>query len=114
MTESLTQFTITEVATGYWKVTSSNPPVNLCDPDTLLELRRVVDLIESNETLQVVVFDSADPDFFINHFDVSKVADFPLVPGPTFPPTFIDTTIRLGRLPGGHHRLHPGDSGRRI
>jgi enoyl-CoA hydratase/carnithine racemase len=99
MTESLTQFTIAEVATGYWRVTFSNTPVNQCDPDTLLELQRVVDLIESDETLQVVVFDSADPEFFINHFDVSKVADFPLVPGPTGLPTFIDATTRLAASP---------------
>ncbi len=99
MAGSLSQFSITEVATGYWRVTFSNPPINLSDTDTLLELQRVVDLIESDETLQVVVFDSADADFFINHYDVSKVAEFPLTPGPTGLPTFIDTTTRLTESP---------------
>src|SRR5690349_16493153 len=95
MTASLTQFTITEVTAGYWRVTFGNPPINLSDTDTLLELQRVVGLIESDDTLRVVVFDSADPDFFINHYDVSKFAEFPLTPGPTGLPTFIDTTTRL-------------------
>src|SRR4051794_13614944 len=74
MTPSLTQFTITEVSAEYWRVTFSNPPINLCDPDTLLELQHLVGLIESADTLRVVVLDSADPDFFINHYDVSRVA----------------------------------------
>ncbi|WP_327099684.1 enoyl-CoA hydratase/isomerase family protein [Nocardia vinacea] len=99
MTESLTQFTITEAATGYWRVTFNNPPINLSDTDTLLELQRVVGLIESDDTLRVVVFDSADPDFFINHYDVSRFAEFPLAPGPTGLPTFIDTTTRLATSP---------------
>lgn len=99
MTASLTQFTITEESAGYWRVTFSNPPLNLTDPETLLELQQLVDLIESDDTLRVVVLDSADPDFFINHYDVSRVADFPLAPGPTGLPTFIDTTTRLTTSP---------------
>jgi enoyl-CoA hydratase/carnithine racemase len=99
MSAPLTQFTISEASSGYWRVTFSNPPINLCDPDTLLELQQLVGLIESDDTLRVVVLDSADPDFFINHYDVSRVADFPLTPGPTGLPTFIDTTARLTTSP---------------
>jgi enoyl-CoA hydratase/carnithine racemase len=99
MTAPLTQFTITEASAGYWRVTFSNPPINLCDPDTLLELQQLVGLIESDDTLRVVVLDSADPDFFINHYEVSRVADFPLAPGPTGLPTFIDATTRLTTSP---------------
>jgi hypothetical protein len=38
MTSSLTQFTITGQATGYWRATFSNPPINVIDPGTILEL----------------------------------------------------------------------------
>jgi enoyl-CoA hydratase/carnithine racemase len=99
MTASFTQFTIAEESAGYWRVTFSNPPLNLTDPETLLELQQLVDLIESDDALRVVVLESADPDFFINHYDVSRVADFPLAPGPTGLPTFIDTTTRLTTSP---------------
>ncbi len=63
----MTQFTITEVTPAYWRFIFSNPPINLEDPDTLLELQELVGVVESNETLRVVVLESADPDFFINH-----------------------------------------------
>lgn len=39
MTSSLTQFTITGQATGYWRATFTNPPIHLIDPDTILELQ---------------------------------------------------------------------------
>jgi enoyl-CoA hydratase/carnithine racemase len=99
MTALLTQFTITEVSTGYWRVTFSNPPINFADPDTITELQQLVGLIESDDTLQVVVLDSAHPDFFINRYDVSRVADTPVAPGPTGLPAFIDTTTRLTTSP---------------
>jgi enoyl-CoA hydratase/carnithine racemase len=99
MTGLLTQFTITEVSTGYWRVTFSNPPINLADPDTIIELQQLVGLIESDDTLRVVVLDSAHPDFFINRYDVSRVAETPVAPGPTGLPAFIDTTTRLTTSP---------------
>jgi enoyl-CoA hydratase/carnithine racemase len=95
MATALTQFSITEVTPGYWRVTFSNPPINLQDPDTILELQELVGLIETDNALRVVVLESADPDFFINHYDVSRAAETPVAPGPTGLPTFIDTTTRL-------------------
>jgi enoyl-CoA hydratase/carnithine racemase len=94
-TTGLTQFTISEVTPAYWQVSFSNPPINLQDPDTLLELQELVGMIETDDALRVVVLESADPDFFINHYDVSRAAETPVAPGPTGLPTFIDTTVRL-------------------
>src|SRR5271170_1014635 len=96
---TLAQFTIIEASTGYWRVTFSNPPINLQDPDTIIELQQLVGLIESNDALRVVVLDSAHPDFFINHYDVSRAAETPVAPGPTGLPAFIDTTVRLAAVP---------------
>jgi enoyl-CoA hydratase/carnithine racemase len=98
-TGSLTQFVITEVSTGYWRVTFSNPPTNFADPDTITELQELVGRIESDDTLQVVVFESAHPDVFIGRYDVSRVAETPVAPGPTGLPAFIDTTTRLTTSP---------------
>jgi len=99
MTNELTQFTISEVTPAYWLVSFSNPPINLQDPDTILELQDLVGLIETDDVLRVVVLESADPDFFINHYDVSRAAETPVEPGPTGLPTFIDTTMRLATTP---------------
>jgi len=37
-TTPLTQFAIEERAPGYWRVTFSNPPINLLNSTTVLEL----------------------------------------------------------------------------
>ena len=99
MPTALNQLTITDVAPGYWRVTFRNPPINLQDPDTILELQELVGLIEADDELRVVVLESSDPDFFINHYDVSRAAETPVAPGPTGLPTFIDTTTRLAHAP---------------
>src|SRR3954454_22663164 len=98
-TAELTQFTISEVTPAYWRVRFSNPPINLQDPDTILELQELVGRFETDDALRVVVFDSADPDFFINHYDVSRAAETPIAPGPTGLPAFIDTIVRLATTP---------------
>ncbi|MGD0312902.1 MAG: enoyl-CoA hydratase/isomerase family protein [Acidimicrobiales bacterium] len=95
MTSELTQFTINEVTPAYWQVTFSNPPINLQDPDTIIELQELVGMFETDNELRVVVLESSDPNFFINHYDVSRAAETPVAPGPTGLPTFIDTTVRL-------------------
>ena len=99
MTEKLIQFTIREITPAYWRVSFCNPPINLQDPDTILELQKLVGLFETDDALRVVVLESADPDFFINHYDVSRAAETPVEPGPTGLPTFIDTTVRLATTP---------------
>src|ERR1700733_3148684 len=95
MPDVLTQFTITDVAPGFWRVTFSNPPVNLEDPDTIFELQELVGRMEADDALRVVVLESADDDFFINHYDVSRAAETPVDSGPTGLPTWIDTATRL-------------------
>jgi enoyl-CoA hydratase/carnithine racemase len=95
VTSALTQFTINEVTPAYWHISFSNPPINLQDPDTILELQELVGMFETDDTLRVVVLESSDPNFFINHYDVSRAAETPVAPGPTGLPAFIDTTVRL-------------------
>ena len=99
MANVLSQFTTTEVIPGYWRVTFSNPPINLEDPDTILDLQQLAVQIEADHALRVVVLDSAHPDFFVNHYDVSRAAETPVEPGPTGLPAFIDATTRLANSP---------------
>ena len=95
----LTQLTVTEVSPAYWRISFSNPPTNLQDPDTILEFQELVTRMESDDALKVVVIESGNPDFFINHYDVSRAAETPVAPGPTGLPTWIDTTTRLAAVP---------------
>jgi enoyl-CoA hydratase/carnithine racemase len=96
-TTSLTQFSISRPDAGYWRATFSNPPINLVDPETILELQELVGLIESDEDLRVVVFDSAHADFFFGRYDLARAADTPVAPGPTGLPAWIDMTTRLSQ-----------------
>jgi len=66
---------------SYWRVVFSNPPLNLFDPSTFAELNVLMDDIEQDEDLKVVVFESGDQDFFMNHHDVENRTTVPDQPG---------------------------------
>ncbi len=51
-------------------VTIDNPPINVLSTQLLIELARFALEVEKDDDVRVIVFDSADPDFFIAHFDV--------------------------------------------
>ena len=62
------------------KITFANPPVNLIVGESVLRLTEIVEELANDPDIQVVVFDSATPDFFYNHFDLAA-ADFPTPEG---------------------------------
>jgi enoyl-CoA hydratase/carnithine racemase len=99
MSEKASQFSITKVTPAYWRITFSNPPLNLLNPETILELQAIVSWVASDAELRVAVFDSAHPDFFMARYDVSRAAETPVQPGPTGLPTWIDLTTRLSQAP---------------
>ena len=82
-------------------VTIDHPPTNLVDGAFFVELLDTFGRLEADESVRVVVFRSADPDFFLMHGDVHMLRDLapPYVPA-TEPniaaATF--TRLRTGRL----------------
>ena len=62
---------------GVCHVTISNPPVNVMTTALYQDLVAVTEELASDDSIKVVVFQSADPDFFIAHFDVSLILTFP-------------------------------------
>jgi len=82
-------------------VTFDHPPINTVTATTIRELSELVDLIEHDTQLNVVVFDSANPDFFLAHYDVENdpKKTFALPPGPTGMHAWFDLTARLSRAP---------------
>jgi enoyl-CoA hydratase/carnithine racemase len=72
---------IKEITPAYWRVTIDNPPINLYDPEMFAELRVLMDRIETSDALKVVVFDSANPDYFVAHYDLVRGEVIPDMPG---------------------------------
>ena len=58
-------------------VTINNPPINIITPALYQELVALVAELKDDDSLTVIVFKSADPDFFIAHYDVSNILKFP-------------------------------------
>lgn len=58
-------------------VTVSNPPINLITLELYGELAALAAELEADPDLTVVVVRSADPDFFLAHFDVEALLGFP-------------------------------------
>ena len=60
------------------KIEFANPPVNLIVPETVFRLHEVVKELSEDEKVQVVIFTSGIADYFYNHFDLTRVAEFPI------------------------------------
>jgi enoyl-CoA hydratase/carnithine racemase len=86
---------------GYCRVTFEHPPINTITARTVTELAELVGLIEQDPELNVVVFGSANPDFYLAHYDTvhdpSRTAALP--PGPGAMLVWLDLLIRLSRAP---------------
>jgi enoyl-CoA hydratase/carnithine racemase len=80
---------------AYWQVTIDNPPLNLFDPEMGDELSALVTELEKNTEIKVVVFDSANPDYFISHIDLIRSAEFDLTPRSTGLPVWPDVARRF-------------------
>ncbi|MDX3097071.1 enoyl-CoA hydratase/isomerase family protein [Streptomyces sp. ME19-03-3] len=94
-----THFSVTAETGRLWRITFDSPPINLVSPEMLTELPRLVDQMEAASELRVAVFESANPEYFLNHYDTSRVAETPKEPGASGYPLLIDATTRLSRVP---------------
>jgi len=52
------------------------PPMNLLGPGLVRDLVSLMQRAEADNAIQVLVFKSADPDYFISHVDVTKVKEY--------------------------------------
>ena len=71
------QFNIDRTHPGRWTITFNNPPINMFVPTTITELRAIMSELEADRSVKVVLFQSANPDFFTAHLDVAKAAEQP-------------------------------------
>src|SRR3979490_3479565 len=105
-----TRFSLDRSTPSLWRVTFDNPPINLIDPVMIVALHDLLAEIEQDNRVAVVVFDSADPDFFLAHYDIaadqSAFAALPAAPRPFH--HWADFLIRLAKSPAGTIPPHRG------
>lgn len=92
-------FAVERSGQGVWTATFTNPPINMLPPSAIVELQALVTEVEADARAKVLVFQSADPDFFIAHFDTARAAEMPREPGPSGQSPWIDVVVRLARSP---------------
>ena len=66
-----------ELDRGVATATVDNPPINLMTGQLYGELAALAAEVESDDAVRVLVLQSANPDFFIAHFDVELILTFP-------------------------------------
>ena len=56
--------------------TIAAPPMNLLGPELVRDLVSLIQRAEADDAVQVLVFKSADPDYFISHVDVTRITEY--------------------------------------
>src|SRR5258706_857507 len=88
-------FKIEEPVPGYWRVTYANPPINMLNSTTVLELAEIARRVEAASDLRVVVFASDNPEFFMARYDLSDTNPIGFAPTESGVTVFIDSLLRL-------------------
>jgi enoyl-CoA hydratase/carnithine racemase len=86
---------------GVGFVTIDHPPINLFDVALIQEMDRVGGELEADGEVRVVVFQSANPEFFIAHADVALIQTLPTTvpPKPTHLGLFHRMVDRFRTMP---------------
>lgn len=86
---------------GIAVITFDHPPINLVDRDLVIDLLKLAQALEDDRQTRVVIFRSANPDFFLAHFDLSsRGASKPPTPLPEGQASVLSQLFsRYSRLP---------------
>ena len=61
---------------GVLSVVIDAPPMNLIGPELVRDFVTLVSELNSDEGIRVMVLESADPEYFVPHVDLTKVAEY--------------------------------------
>jgi enoyl-CoA hydratase/carnithine racemase len=75
--QSWTHLHVDRRSPGYCRVTFDHPPANALTATTVDELAEVAELIGHDPDLNVVVFDTANPEFFLTDDDAARSPAWP-------------------------------------
>jgi enoyl-CoA hydratase/carnithine racemase len=91
---------VIEETPAYWKVVFDYPPFNILDATIFEGLQDLLVRMNTSRTLRVVVFESASPDFYLAHFDLTgKTGNITTAVGPSGLPILTDTFVGLTKSP---------------
>jgi enoyl-CoA hydratase/carnithine racemase len=102
VTQSTAHLRIIEESPAYWRVLFDNPPLNIVGASMFKGLQDLLARMDGSPSLRVVVFESANPDFYLAHFDLSDPSGslgLITTAGPSGLPILLDTFVRLTRSP---------------
>jgi enoyl-CoA hydratase/carnithine racemase len=96
MTESAAPVRVIEETPAYWRVVFDYPPFNIVDATLFGDLQNLLARMDGSPSLRVVVFESANPNFYLAHFDLTgKTGNITTAVGPSGLPILMDTFVRL-------------------
>jgi enoyl-CoA hydratase/carnithine racemase len=91
---------IVEETPAYWRIVFDYPPFNIMDGSMFQSLQDLLVRMDATQDLRVVVFESAIPDFYLAHFDLTgKLGNVMTAVGLSGLPILIDTFVRLTTSP---------------
>jgi enoyl-CoA hydratase/carnithine racemase len=100
MTESAAHVRVIEETPAYWRAVFDYPPFNIMDATIFEGLQDLLGRMDASPNLRVVVFESANPDFYLAHFDLTgKLGNIMTAVGPSGLPILMDTFVRLTKSP---------------
>ena len=101
-TKPATPLRIIEESPAYWRVVFDDPPFNIVGAGMFAALQDLLARMDASPSLRVVVFESANPDFYLSHFDLADPSgSLGLIKtaGPSGLPILMDTFVRLTKSP---------------
>lgn len=91
---------VIEETPAYWRVIFDYPPFNMVDDTMFQSLQDLLARMDASLPLRVVVFESAIPDFYLAHFDLTgKIGNIMTAVGRSGLPILMDTFVRLTKSP---------------
>jgi enoyl-CoA hydratase/carnithine racemase len=98
MMQSDSPLRVEKVSTAYWRATFDNPPLNLFGAEIHKALQSLLAQAETDDELRVLVFDTANPDYYIAHFDMLGGDDVLAIKTASRLPVWPDSASRMSRL----------------
>src|SRR5712671_1069505 len=100
MTDSPAPVRIVEETPAYWRVLFDSPPFNIVDATIFTGLQDLLARMDASPGLRVVAFESANPEFYLAHFDLTgKTGNITTAVGVSGLPILFDTFVRLTKSP---------------
>ena len=91
---------VIEESPAYWRIVFDYPPFNIVDATLYQALQDLLARMDASSILRVVVFESANPEFFLAHFDLTgNTGNITTAVGLSGLPILTDTFVRITRSP---------------